>query len=364
MEQHAEDLLQDIRKEFLSKTEVQASPTSTELEGIIPGLPAEDDASMSPYGHGEPLRASPAPILDGISPLVGIRSISPLLDIDHRNIASDAMSVSSHTPRSTAGNLPASIARSTSFPTSDLDPNDVLLGFNPEIDQITKQALGDLIVHSLKLNHNLGANEDWENSDAVRHAIKQEVDEHARDFLRLAAKLARRMDLMREPHESTEVLDVESDQSMAEPILSDATENGYLEYLPPLEGAENNEGLSPYEDAQHVASDVEMEMESVSPEISQSDREEDIAEPNDEPMVEQELDDGATNEHVEHFDYVGHAEHADEDASQESGLEIPGVWCVRIGKDRTDTVRERIEVSEAVAARVRKWAKGGVRSRG
>ena len=355
MEQHAEDLLQDIQKEFLSKV-------SPELGGIITGPPARSAASVSPRCLDEPLRASPTPILDGMSPLVRARSISPLPDIDHHNVTLDTMSVFTHTPRSIAGSLPGVVPRSASLTTSDPDSNDVLLEIDPEIDQITKQALGDLIVHSLKLNHDLGANEGWENSDAVRRAIKREVDEHARDFLRLAAKLARRMDSMREPRESTEVPDVEPDRLMAKPILPATTENGRLEHLSPIEGAEDDEELPPHEgDAKRIDPDVEMD--SVPPDVPQSAPEQDRAEPNGEPTSEQEPDSEPTNGRVEHADHVDHDEYVDEGALQESGLEIPGVWCARTGKDRSDTIQEQIEVSEAVAARVRKWAKGNVGSR-
>ena len=72
---------------------------------------------------------------------------------------------------------------------------------------------------------------------------------------------------------------------------------------------------------------------------------------------EQELDIEATNGHVERVDHVDDAEPADEGDYEESGLEIPGVWCARTGKDRTDTIQEHIEVSEALAARVKKWVK-------
>ena len=354
MEQHAEDLLQDIQKEFLAKV-------SPELGGIVPGLPAQSAASMSPHSLDRPLRASPSPILDGMSPLLKTRSISPLLDIDHHNINFDTLSISTHTPRSTADNLPDPIARSTSFPPSDPDPCDILLEVDPEIDQLTKQALGDLIVHSLKLNHDLSANEGWENSDAVRRAIKQEVDEHARDFLRLAAKLANRMDLMKEPREGTEVPGVEPDQPMAELNLPGATENGYLEDPPPIEGPEDKELPQHKGDAERIDSDVEMD--SAVPVVPQSDPEEDRVELDDEPTGEQDLDDKSTNGRVGQADHVDHDEYADEGASQESGLEIPGVWCARTGKDRTDTIQEQIEVSEAVAARVRKWARGNSGSR-
>ena len=347
MEQHAEDFLQDIRNAFLSKT----SRRSTEPAGVVPGSPAEDDdddddAFMSPHDRDAFLRGSFAPTLDGISPPARDRSISPFLYLDHRDLTSDAMSISSHTPRSTAGHLPT--ARSTSFPASDLDPNDTLLKFDPEVDQITKQALADLIVHSLKLNHSLGMNDGWENSDVVRGAIKQEVDQHARDFLRLAAKLARRMDSVRDPHE---VLDVVPDHLMPGPTLSDTTENGHLEVLSP---AENDEELPSYEeDAQHAGSDVEMGP--VPREISQSPEE---SRTEDEPAVDQELHDDPSDEHLEHVDHPDHIEYADESASQEPGLEIPGVWCARTGKDRSDTIHERIEVSEDVAARARKRPKG------
>ena len=348
MEEHAEDLLQDIQKEFLSKN---VSPSSTELGGIIPGLPVEGDASVSPNYLGDPFRTSPSPILDGMPPLVRARSISLLLDVDHRDATPVAMSTYTHTPRSNTGSIPGSISQSTSLLTDD--PNkDVLLEVDPEVDQITKQALADLIVHSLKLNHDFGANEGWENSDVVRRAIKQEVDEHARDFLRLAAQLAKRMDSMREPSESTEVPDVEPDRPIVEPILPDVAENGHLE-APPLVGiAEDNEELPPCEGATEHVSDAEMD--SVSPEVLQSDPGEDGAQPNDEPTGEQEPD----NDDVENVDQVDHQEHLDEGAPNEAGQEIPGVWYARTGEVRTDTIREQIEVSEAVAARVKKWVKG------
>ena len=353
MEQHAEDLLQDIQKEFLSRTEPRISSPFSELEGIIPGLPTEGNASMALHDHVEPLRVYSTSILDEISPLVGIRSISPFSDIDHHNITFDALTISTHTPRSTTGNLPSLIARSTSFQTSDLDPNDTLLEVNPDIDQITKQALGDLIVHSLKLNYNLDANEGWENSDALRRGISQEVDKHARDFLRLATKLARRLESMGELRETTGVPGVEPNQLMAESIIPDTAENGYLEYLPPSDGAEDNEGPPPCEeDAKHIDSDVEMG--SVPPGVPHSGSEERRAEFNDEPAGEQELDIESANGHVK---CVDHVEPVDEGDSEEPGLEIPGVWCARTGKDRTDTIQEHIEVSDVLAARVKKWTK-------
>jgi hypothetical protein len=228
MEEHAEDLLQDIQKEYLSKTEGQVPPHPPNLKESF--LDSRLNAthpclSVAMLSHPESLPShSRWNIPSGGNPLH-----LPLLNIGHHYLTSDAMSISSLTPRSTVENLPASIARSTSFPTSDLDSNEILLEVDPEVDQITKQALGDLIVHSLKLNHNLDANEGWENNDVVRRAITREVDEHARDFLRLAAKLARRMDLIGEPRESTEVPDVEPNQLMAEPILPEATENGYVD---------------------------------------------------------------------------------------------------------------------------------------
>lgn len=356
MEEHAEDLLQDIHKEFLSKYEMQVPPRSTELERITPGF--LDEESVTPRHLGGPLRVSPSPILDGISPLVGGRFISPLSGIDHHDIASDAMSIYTHTPRSTVNNLPGSISRSTSFPADGLD-SDILLEVDPEVDQIAKQALGDLIVHSLKINHNLGANEGWENSDAVRRAIKQEVDEHARDFLRLAAQLGRRMGLTRESRESAEVSDIESDRSMAEPIHSDMVENGHPENLPPIEGSVDNKDLPAYEgDVSHVSYDVEMDP--VPSVVPQPDPEGDRTEPNDVPTGDEEPRDEHTDEGDEHVDHV---EYAGDGACQESsGLEIPGVWCARTGQDRTDTIREQIEVSEAIAARVRKWVKGNVGS--
>jgi len=354
MEEHAEDLLQDIQKEFLSKN---VSPVSTELGGVIPGLPVDGDASVSLNYLGDPLRTSPSPILDGMAPLVRARSISPSLDVDHRDATPEAMFSHTRTPRSTAGNIPGSISQSTSLIMDGFD-KDVFLEVDPEVDQITKQALADLIVHSLKLNHNLGANEGWENSDVVRHAIKQEVDEHARDFLRLAAQLARRMDSMREPSESTEVPDVELDQPTVEPILPNVAENGHLEVLPPVDIAEDNEELPSCERVtEHVGSDAEMD--SVPPEDPQSDPGEDRAEPNDEPTDEQEPD----NDDVENVDQGDHDENLDEGAPNEAGQEIPGVWYARTGEVRTDTIREQIEVSEAVAARVRKWVKGNLGSR-
>jgi len=356
MEEHAEDLLQDIQKEYLFKTEAKVPSPYIELEGIVPRLPTQGSTSVSLRDHDEPPHVSPPPILDGISPLVGIRSISPFLDIGHHYLTSDAMSISTHTPRSPIENLPASIARSTSFPTSDLNSNNILLEVDPEVDQITKQTLGDLIVHSLKLNHNLDANEGWENSDIVRCAITREVDEHARDFLRLAARLARRMDSIGKPLESTEVPDVEPNQLMAEPILPETTENGYPEYLPPIDGAEDNEESPQHGvDTQRASSDVEMD--SVPPDVHQSDPEEDRTEPNDEPAGEQELHDESAAEHIEHVDNIDTVEPAYEGDSEESGLEIPGVWCAHTGKDRTDTVQEHIEVSEVLAARVRMWTK-------
>ena len=345
MEEHAEDLLQDIQKEFLSKV----STPSTELGEVVPGLPAKSDASVSPNYLGEPLRASPSPILGGIPPLVRARSVSPLLDIDFHDMA--------HTPKPTPGNLLGSISRSASFLANSLD-DDVLLQVDPEVDQITKQALADLIVHSLKLNHNLGANEGWENSDVVQHAIKREVDEHARDFLRLAAQLARRMDSMKETHESTQVPDVEQDQPMAEPILPDVAENGRLEDLAPIDSAEDNEELPSCEGAaEHVGSDAEMD--SVPPEVPQSGPEGDGAELDDAPTGERE----SGNEDVEYVEHVDHNEYPDEGAPHEAGQEIPGVWYARTGEVRTDTIREQIEVSEVVAARVRKWVKRNFGSR-
>lgn len=343
IEQYAEDLLQDIQKEYLSRTEARAAHPRARLEGIVPGLP--EDTLMSPHDHDEHPCISPTPSLDGISHLVGAHSTTPTLGIDHHYIASDVMSASTHTPKSTIENLPSSITQST----GDLDSNDALFGVDPELDQITKQALGDLIVHNLKLSHNINADH------VVRRAIKLEVDEHAKDFLRLATKLARRMDMMGEPLESiVETRDVEPNQLLSEPILPDTAENGYLEYLPPTEGSEGNEEPQPHkEDTQRVASDVEMD--SVPPGVSRSSSEDRVeVEPNDEPAGEQELDTERTDEHVERVD---HAECVDEDDSQESGLEIPGVWCVRTGKDRTDTIQEHVEVSGVLAARVRKWVK-------
>lgn len=343
MEQHAEDLLRDIQKEFLSRTEGQAAFSPTELEGIILDLPG--GASISSRYHDDHPCISPAPILDGISPVVEARSMSPTLNTDHRCLTPDAMSTYTHTPRSTLDNLPSSLVRST----SDFDSNDTLLEVDPEIDQITKQALGDLIVHNLKLSHNLDTN------DAVRRAIKLEVDEHARDFLRLAAKLARRMDLMEDPLESTvKIPDVEPNQLLVEPIHSNTAENGYLEYLPPIEGSEDSEEpRPPKEDTQPVVPDVEMD--SVPPGVSQSDSEGKLkAESNDEPAGEQAPDIEPTDEHV---DRVDHVECVDEDESHESGLDIPGVWCARTGKDRTDTIQEHVEVSKVLAARVKKWVK-------
>ena len=355
MEQHAEDLLQDIQKEFLSKSEARISSPSTERAGIIPGFSTEGDASVSLHDHAEPLRVYSTPILDGMSPLVGTRFISPSSDIDHYDLTFDALSISTHTPRSTAGNLPASIARSTSFPTSDLGSNETLLEVDPDVDQITKQALGDLIVHSLKLNHNFNTKEGWESSDVLRRAVNQEVDDHARDFLRLAMKLARRMDSMTELRESTEVPDAEPNQLMAGSILPDTAENGYLEYLPPGDGG--NEVPPLYEEDTQLVVDSDVEMASVPPEVPRSDSEEHRVKPNDEPAGEQKLDIEPTNGHVERVDHIDNVEPADEGDSEESGLEIPGVWCARTGKDRTDTIQEHIEVSEVLAARVKKWTK-------
>jgi hypothetical protein len=342
MEQYAEDLLQDIQKEYLSKTEARAARLSTGLEGIIPGIPGDTLASQR--DRDEHPRTSPIPISDGAPPLVGARSITPILDIYH-DIPSDAMSASAHTPRSTVENLPSPIAWST----SDLDSYEKLLKVDPELDQVTKQALGDLIVHNLKLSHNLDAN------DVMRRAIKLEVDKHARDFLRLATKLAKRIDMMGEPPEiSAEVSEVEPNQLLAQPILPDTAENGYLEYLPPTEVSEVNEEPQPHEeDIQRVPSDAGREPVPLG--VSRSGSEDQVrAEPSDEPTGEQELEIEPTSEHVERVD---RAECADEDDSQESGLEIPGLWCVRTGKDRTDTIQEHIEVSEVLAARVKKWVK-------
>ena len=353
MEQHAEDFLQDIHKEFLSRAEASISSPSIGV-GIVPGFPIESDASVSLLDRIDPLPEDSTPILDGMSPLTGTRFVSPLSDIDHHGVTFDALSISSHTPISTAGNLPDSIARSTSFATSDHGPGDTLLEVDPGLDQITKQALGDLIVHSLKLNYNLDANE--ENSDVLRRRIKLEVDKHARDFLRLATKLARRMDSIGELRESTEAPDVEPNQLMVERILPDTAEDGYLEYLPPGDGAEGNEQPPPYEeDAQRTDPDVEMGP--VPPGVSHSDSAEQRAEQIDEPAAEQDLNTESTNRHVERVGHVDSAEPADEGDPEEPGLEIPGVWCARTGKDRTDTIQEHVEVSEVLAARVKKWTK-------
>ena len=340
MEQHAEEFLQDIQKEFLSRTEAQATSPFAPLEGIIPVLPG--GTSASPHDHNEHPCISPTPILDGISPLVADRSISPIFGIGGRYPNSGVVSASTG---SALEKHPSSIARFS----SDLDSNDTLLEIDPELDQITKQALGDLIVHNLKLNHNLDAN------DAVRRAIRLEVDEHARDFLRLATKLARRMDLMGTPLNSTvKVPDMEPNQLLVEPILSDSAENGYPEYLSPIEGSEDNEEPQPpKEDTQRVASNVEMD--SVPPEVSRSDSEDKVKfEPSDNPAGEQEPDFEPTDKHAERVD---HLKSADEDDSPESGLDIPGVWCARTGKDRTDTLQEHVEVSKVLAARVKKWVK-------
>ena len=343
MEQYAEDFLRDIHKEYLSRTEARSSFPPAELEGIAPGLPG--GASIFPRGHDGHPRISPAPILDGISLPVGARSISPILDIDHRCSTPDVASASIHTPRSTLENLPSSVVRST----GDLESNDTFLEVDPELDQVTKQIIGDLVVHNLKLSYSLDAH------DVVRRAIKLEVDEHARDFLRLATKLARRLDLMGEPLESTvKAPDAEPNRLSVEPILSDAAENGYTEYLPPIDGSEDNEEPQPpKEDTQRVASDVEMD--SVPPEVSPSGFEDKVtAGPNDEPAGEQEPDIELTDERVERVD---HGECSDEDDFPESDLDIPGVWCVRTGKDRTDTIQEHVEVSKVLAARVKKWVR-------
>ena len=331
IEQHAEDLLHDIHKEYLSKTEAQATLPPTHLQGVLSGH--LEEVSISPpqrYGHS---RISSTHILGGISPLIGTRSISPILDADHQ-ITSDAVSAYTHTPRSTIINLP--ITRST----SGLCHNDALFEVDPELDQLTKQALGDLIVHSLKLSHNLDVN------DTVRRAIKFEVDEHATDFLKLATRLAKRLDMMGEPLQSdVQVQDIERNQLLSEPVLPGTAETEYLEYLPPTEDSE--------EDDQRVVSDEGMNP--VPPEVSRSDPEDEVrVEPNVEPAGEQKLDDEPVAGHVERVD---HTERGDEDDAQESGLEIPGVWCARTGKDRTDTLQEHIEVSEVLAARVKKWIK-------
>jgi hypothetical protein len=343
MEQHAEDLLQDIHKEYLSRTEARAAFPPTEL-GVFSGLPG--GASMSHHDHNEHPRSSPTTILDGISPPVGTRSISPILGNDLRYLTSDAISTSNHASGSTPKNLHSSIARSA----SDLDPYDTFLKADPELDQITKQALGDLIVHNLKLSHNLDAN------DAVRSAIKLEVDEHARDFLRLATKLARRMDLIGEPLGGTvKAQDAPpNNHLLVEPTLSDTAENGYLEYLPPIEGSEDSEEPQPPKgDVQPVPSDVEID--SVPPKVSRSDSEDKVkSESNDHPAGEQEPDVEPTDEHAERVDHV---ESDDEDDSHESGLDIPGVWCARTGRDRTDTLQEHVEVSKVLAARVKKWVR-------
>ena len=353
MEQRAEDFLQDIHKEFLSKTEAPISFQSVEV-GVIPGFPIEGDASVSLLDRIDPLPDDSTPILDGMSPLTGIRFVSPLSDIDHHDITFDAFSISSHTPISTTGNLPDSIARSTSFAASDSGPNDTLLEVDPALDQITKQALGDLIVHSLKLNYNLDANEG--NSDVLRRRIKLEVDKHARNFLTLAAKLARRMDSIGELRESTEVPAVEPNQLMVERILPDMAENGYLEYLPPSDGAVGDEQPPPCEeDTQHAGPDVEMGP--VPPGVSHSDSAEQGAEQNDEPAGKQDLNTESTNGDFKRVDHVDSVEPADGGDAEEPGLEIPGVWCAHTGKDRTDTIQEHIEVSEVLAARVKKWTK-------
>lgn len=343
IDQRAEALLQDIHKEYLSKIEVRSGFPPTELEGIIPALPG--GASISLRDHDEHPRISPTPILDRISPLVEARSIFQIPDTGHRYLTSNAVPTSNRSRRSTLENHPSSVARST----GGFDSNDALLETDPDLDRITKQALGDLIVHNLKLSHNLDAN------DAVRRAIKLEVDEHARDFLRLATKLARRMDLIGEPLESlVRVPDVEPSQLLVEPSLSDAAESGGLEHLPPIEGSDDNEEPQPpKEDIQRVASDVEMDF--VPPEASRSDSEgKDKAESNDEPSADQEPD---VEPHDEHVERVDHVESVDEDESHESGLDIPGVWCARTGKDRTDTLQEHVEVSKVLAARVKKWVK-------
>jgi len=348
MEQHAEDLLRDIQKEFLSKTEARISSSLTGLKGVVPRLSNEGNPSMSLHDGVEQRRVYSASILDGMSPLAGTRSISPFSDIDHREISFDGLSLSTHTPRSTAGNLPASITRSTSFPTSDLDSNDTLLEVDPDVDQMTKQALGDLIVYSLKLNHGLDAKEGLENNDVFRRALNREVDKNARDFLRLATKLARRMDSL---HERTQVPDVEPNQLMAERILPGPPENGYL---PLNDGAQVNDE-PPEKDIRRVDSDVEMD--SVPQRVPQSVSGEYRAAPDEEPADERELDIETTDGHVERADHVDNVEPVDEGDSEESGLEIPGVWCARTGKDRTDTIQEHIEVSEVLAARVKKWTK-------
>jgi hypothetical protein len=104
-------------------------------------------------------------------------------------------------------------------------------------------------------------------------------------------------------------------------------------------------------------------MDSVPPEVPRSDPEEDRTEPNDELADKQELHDESAAKCIEHADNVDTVEPAYEGDSEESGLEIPGVWCAHTGKDRTDTVQEQIEVSEVLAARVKMWAKknGGSR---
>lgn len=342
IEQHAEDLLRDIHKEYLSKTESQAAFPPTEF-GLFTGPPG--GTSMSLHDHNEHPRVSTTLILDGISPRIGTRSISPILGNDLRYLTSDAISTSNHTSGSNPENLHSSVTRST----GDLNSFDTLLKTDPELDQITKQALGDLIVHNLKLSHHLDAN------DAVRSAIKLEVDEHARDFLRLATKLARRMDLIGEPLEGTvKAQDAPPNHLLVEPTLSDTAENGYLEYLPPIERSEDSEEPQPPKgDVQRVPSDVEID--SVPPKVSRSDSEDQIIdESNDDPAGEQQPDVEPTDEHAERDDHV---ESDEEDDSRESGLDIPGVWCARTGRDRTDTLQEHVEVSKVLAARVKKWVR-------
>jgi len=121
------------------------------------------------------------------------------------------------------------------------------------------------------------------------------------------------MDPTGKPPESTEVPDVE-------PILPETTENGYPEYLPPIYGAEDNEESPQHGvDTQRVSSDVEMD--SVPPDVHQSDPEEDRTKPNDEPAGEQELHDESAAEHIEHVDNIDTVEPAYEGGSKESGLQ-------------------------------------------
>jgi len=123
---------------------------------------------------------------------------------------------------------------------------------------------------------------------------------------------------------------------MAEPIPLNTIEDENLEDLPPITNAEEvKEPTQREKDAKNGSSDVETDP--VPPEVPRSASEEDGAEPNDEPADEQRLTNEPSSERAGNVDHADDAEYADEGAFEESGLEIPGVWCAHTGKDRTDT---------------------------